>query len=397
MAGTSVASKVKVQEIAVFGESGSGKTVLLSSFYGGTLDPSFRSENSYRVLADDTTQGNRLKQNFLRMRNEAEAPETTRFRAEPFSFTIKPKEDTGPNAAPVANANIFGALRLIWHDYPGEWFTEEPGTDEEVSRRTETFRNLLNSDVALLLVDGQKLIDYAGEEERYLKSLFWGIREGIEKLKDDILADGAKLARFPRIWIVALSKADLHPSLSAQDFEDLIIQKSAGDLAALRETVRGFVQVPDAFSLGEDFLLLSSARFEPGKIEVTERVGLNLILPVATMLPLERVAQWVDKFDVPLKMLGGLAGRADEIAKVLTVTIAPFLARLVAKVPKVGPALAPLTVPALTFAVKMGREKLEVLHAQALGNRDYLTATITQFRLDLERGVADEVLVKSPW
>lgn len=56
-------------------------------------------------------------------------------------------------------------------------------------------------------------------------------------------------------------------------------------------------------------------------------------------------------------MLGGLAGRADEIAKVLTVTIAPFLARLFAKVPKVGSALAPLTV----------------------------------------RGVVDEVLVKSPW
>jgi len=348
-------------------------------------------------LADDTSQGNRLKQNFLRMRNEAEAPETTKFRAEPFSFTIKPKENTDPNAVPVATTNSFGALRLIWHDYPGEWFTEEPGNDEEVARRTEAFRNLLKSDVALILVDGQQLLDYSGEEERYLKSLFWGIREGIEKLKDDILVDGAKLARFPRIWIVALSKADLHPSLTAQDFEDLIIQKSAGDLAALRETVRGFVQVPDAFSLGEDFLLLSSARFEPDKIEVTERVGLNLILPVATMLPLERVAQWVDKFDVPLKMLGGLAGRADEIAKVLTVTIAPFLARLVAKVPKVGPALAPLTVPVLTYAVKMGTEKLEELHTQALGSKDYLTATVTRFRLDLERGVADEVMVKSPW
>lgn len=388
---------MQVQEIAVFGESGSGKTVLLSSFYGGTLDPSFRNENSYRVLADDTTQGNRLKQNFLRMRNEAEPPKTTKFGAERFSFTIKPKENADPNAVSVANTSNFGALRLIWHDYPGEWFTEEPGTDEEVSRRTETFRNLLNSDVALILVDGQQLIDYAGEEERYLKSLFWGIREGIEKLKDDILVHGAKLARFPRVWIVALSKADLHPSLTAQDFEDLIIQKSAGDLAALRETVRGFVQVPEAFSLGEDFLLLSSARFEPDTIEVTERVGLNLILPVATVLPLERVAQWVDKFDVPLKMLGGLAGRTDEIAKVLTVTIAPFLARLVAKVPRVGPALAPLIVPVLTSAAKMGTEKLEELHAHALRNRDYLTATITQFRLDLKRGVADEVLVMSPW
>jgi hypothetical protein len=31
----------------------------------------------------------------------------------------------------------------------------------------------MKSDVALVLVDGQKLLDYAGEEEKYLKSLFW--------------------------------------------------------------------------------------------------------------------------------------------------------------------------------------------------------------------------------
>jgi hypothetical protein len=392
-----VASKVKVQEIAVFGESGSGKTVLLSSFYGATQEPAFISENSYRVLADDTTQGNRLKRNYLRMRNEAEAPEITKFRADPYSFTIKPKESGDPNAAKIAKSRSFSALRLIWHDYPGEWFTEEPGTKSEAARRVETFRKLLNSDVAVVLVDGQRLVDYSGDEERYLKSLFWGIREGLEKLRDDILVDGNPLARFPRIWVVALSKADLHPGLAAHDFEDLIIQKAAGDLAALNETVKSFVQVPDALSLGEDFMLLSSASFEPGRIEVTKRVGLDLVLPVATMLPLERVAQWADKFDVPLKMLGGLVARADEFAQVLTVTVAPFLAKVVAKVPKVGPILASFTVPTLTFAVKLGTEKLEQLHGQAMADKDYLAATITQFRIDLKRGVMDRVLVKSQW
>ena len=133
------------------------------------------------------------------------------------------------------------------------------------------------------------------------------------------------------------------------------------------------------------------------RIEVTKRVGLDLILPVATMLPLERLAQWVDKFDVPLKMLGGLVSRTDEFAQVLTVTVAPFLAKLVTKVPKVGKALAPLTVPAVTFAVKLGSDKLEQLHAQAIAGKDYLGATVTQFRLDLDRGVTERVLVKSLW
>jgi hypothetical protein len=75
---------------------------------------------------------------------------------------------------------------------------------------------------------------------------------------------------------------------------------------------------PEALSLGEDFMLLSSAKFAPNRIEVSERVGLDLILPVATMLPLERLAQWAGKFDIPLKVLGGLVDHADALAAVLT-------------------------------------------------------------------------------
>src|ERR1700733_6480975 len=290
--------KVKEQNLAVFGESGSGKTVLLSSFYGASQEPSFLAESLYKVLADDTAQGNRLRQNYLRMRNQAEAPETSRFTATPYSFTLKL---TDPGDAKAAKARPFNALRLVWHDYPGEWFTQDPSSSEEAARRVETFTNLLTSDVALVLVDGQQLVDYAGEEEKYLKSLFWGLRGGLEKLRDDILTDGAPLTEFPRIWILALSKADLHPELNAKAFQDLIVEKAAGDVSALHDTLKTFVQVPEALSLGEDFMLLSSARFELGKIEVTERVGLDLILPVATMLPFERLAQWAGKFDIPLK------------------------------------------------------------------------------------------------
>jgi predicted ATPase len=64
---TDMAAKVKEQNLAVFGESGSGKTVLLSSFYGASQEPSFRAESLYKVLADDTGQGTRLRQNYLRM------------------------------------------------------------------------------------------------------------------------------------------------------------------------------------------------------------------------------------------------------------------------------------------------------------------------------------------
>ena len=391
---TDMAAKVKEQNLAVFGEGGSGKTVLLSSFYGASREPAFAAESLYKVLADDIGQGHRLRQNYLKMRRKAEAPETNRFTATPYSFTLK-LQDSGDGKP--AKAKPFDALRLVWHDYPGQWWTEEPSSAEEAARRVETFTKLLKSDVALVLVDGQKLLDYAGEEEKYLKSLLWGLRDGLERLKDDILTDGEPLTEFPRIWILALSKADLHPGLSAEGFQDLIVEKAAGDVSALRDTLKTFVQVPEALSLGEDFMLLSSAKFEPDKIEVTERVGLDLILPVATMLPLERLTQWAGKFDIPLKVLGGLVDHAEALAAVLAGPGAAVVPKFLAKIPKVGPILAPIAVPALAGAVKLGKSKLAEVHAQALADRDFLTAVLTQFRLDLDQGVEDHLFVKSLW
>ena len=87
-----MAAKVKEQNLAVFGESGSGKTVLLSSFYGASQEPSFLAESLYKVLADDTGQGTRLRQNYLRMRNQAEAPQTARFTVTSYSFMLKLKD-----------------------------------------------------------------------------------------------------------------------------------------------------------------------------------------------------------------------------------------------------------------------------------------------------------------
>ena len=59
------------QEIAVFGESGSGKTVMLSSFYGAMQEPQFLRKSLFHVLADDIGQGVRLHRNDLGMRDSA--------------------------------------------------------------------------------------------------------------------------------------------------------------------------------------------------------------------------------------------------------------------------------------------------------------------------------------
>lgn len=387
--------RIREQHIAVFGESGSGKTVLVSSFLGPTQEGSY-SNDLWDLVADETGQGNRLYQNYLGMRDRATAPASTHFASTTYYFSVKLKG--GDNAA--ARRRPFDALRLAWHDYPGEWFEESPSGDEETNRRVDTFRSLLRSDVALLLVDGQKLLDYRGEEERYLKSLMTNFRQGVLRLKDDLLGEEDRLVEFPRIWIVALSKADLFPDWDVYSFRDLVIEKAAGHLDDLRVTLRDFVDTPDALSVGEDFMLLSSAKFAvpaaergptPVAIDVTQRVGLDLILPVASMLPLERRVQWNERMEVPRRVLDTLADGADILAVAL---LSGKFNHLLAMLPKVGP-LASRAGPALAAAARMGGSQLREANDQARARHDYLTATLTQLKLDLEQGVTRRLLIKS--
>lgn len=389
--------RVREQHIAVFGESGSGKTVLVSSFFGPTQEGSY-SNDLWDLVADDTGQGNRLYQNYLGMRDRATAPAPTRFAATTYYFSVKLKG--GLNAA--AKKQPFDALRLAWHDYPGEWFEQSPSSEEEANRRTDTFRSLLRSDVALFLVDGQKLLDYAGEEERYLKSLMTNLRQGLLRLKEDLLADQDRLIEFPRIWIMALSKADLFPGWDVNTFRDLLIGKATEQMEGLRTTLKDFVETPEALSLGEDFMLLSSAKFELSsaspesvEIDVTKRVGLNLILPVASLLPLERRVQWNERMDIPLKVLNTLADGAELLAAALVGGKFAAVEKLVAKVTKLGPIASKAAIPALVAAVQMAGSQLKETNSRAREQGDYLRATLTQFKLDLDQGIAER-LIRSP-
>src|SRR3954453_6661975 len=108
--------RVREQHIALFGESGSGKTVLASSFFGPSQEKA-TSNDLWDLVADDIGQGVRLYKNYVGMRDHATAPPQTRFKATPFSFSVKLK---GPSEA-KAKTRPFDVLRLIWHDYPGEW------------------------------------------------------------------------------------------------------------------------------------------------------------------------------------------------------------------------------------------------------------------------------------
>jgi len=388
-------SRKKEQHIAVFGESGSGKTVLLSSFFGATQDPSYAKDHQFRVVADDVGQGHRLLQNYYKMRSSAQVPQATRFRAAPHRFSLKLKD---PLDAKTKKAMPFDALSIVWHDYPGEWFEQDVSGAEEARRRVDTFRSLLVSDIALLLVDGQKLLDNPGQEERYLKALFGNFRNGLLSLRDDLLEDGKPLVEFPRIWMIALSKADLLPQLSVNDFKALLVEKTAEDLQDLRETIASLVQADDALSVGEDFLILSSAKFEAEQIDVEQRVGLELLLPLASVLPFERHVRWQQKKELPGKVAEQLLGKAATVgapAMALTMLGARVL-RLPGPVGAVASLLGgALSKDALSDAANLAGDKLKQVNAQALAKKQTLTAILTRFKMDLEKGEADEVLLRS--
>ncbi|MEX2375005.1 MAG: ATP/GTP-binding protein, partial [Dehalococcoidia bacterium] len=140
---------------------------------------------------------------------------------------------------------------------------------------------------------------------------------------------------------------------------------------------------------------LSSASAEPVEIDVTQRVGLDLILPVASLLPLERRVQWSERLEIPRKVLDTVADGADTLAAVLLGGKLTGVAKIVAKIPKVGPIASKAAIPALITAAKMAGPQVRQINAQARQDHDYLTATLTQFKLDLEQGVADGLLIRS--
>lgn len=379
------------RHIAVFGESGSGKTVLLSSFYGSSTEKGFADRNRFDIVADRHEQRIALFQNYVGMRDSRRVPETNQFRSTAYEFTLRM---TTPGAA-AGRSTASDTMRLVWHDYPGQWF-EKDLTGEEALRRVDGFRSLLSSDVAVVLVDAQRLIDNAGQEHAYLKSLFLNYREGIEALKGSILSDGKPLAQFPRIWLIALSKADLLPDLDVHAFKDLVIGKAGNELIRLHATIASMVAAPDALTVGDDFVLLSSARFTPEEILVTERVGLDLILPIASVLPFERHMRWARKQLLPAKVGKELLGNAEQLIPAISGLLSSLILRAPAGLkPVIAAASILFSKETLEQFAQMGRGKLEQMERDALEKHEYLAAVLARFRLDLDDGEKADVLQRS--
>lgn len=372
------------QQMAVFGQSGSGKTVLLCSFYGSARGVMLHADNQFELNAKDDRHTT-LISSYLGMKEDGKVPLLNRFKSNKTVFLLKQK------GTPLKMASNVEQLRLTWFDYPGEWFEGAATTDSERKDKAQTFRELLGADVALFLVDGQKLRDYEGEEERYLRYLFDSFHSSLGEMQDDIFSNGGQLDQFPRIWVIALSKADLWPEMCVSDFENLLNKKAANEINALRSKLLEFINNDEAFSFGKDFLLLSSAKFTPGSIDTSQQTGVDVLLPLASVLPIQRHLWWQELKILPIGMAEKLIG--NDIVQFLAPKAIAILRNAKFSRPK-----AMLLVAAFANLVEemadQSSDSLLAFRDDAMKKRDFLRALVAEFTRKLQEAEEKRILVR---
>jgi hypothetical protein len=187
--------------------------------------------------------------------------------------------------------------------------------------------------------------------------------------------------------VLGLSKSDLLPEMDVFAFRDLLIEKAAEDIDQLREVLGQLVEAEAALSVGEDFVLLSSAKFDADRIEVTERVGVDMVLPLAAMLPFERHVRWAQAKLAQGRVVENLLRGAGSLATVLVGVKSRFLGPVGQLLNIVGPNVAE--------AAGLAGDKLKQVNAEALAKQDGLRATLTRFAMDLDHGEEERILLRS--
>lgn len=384
------------QHLAVFGESGSGKTVLLSSFYGHMTEPSTIASSAYRITAKDASQHDSLRQVYLRMRDLNRTPPANRFKKNSFEFEVSVNQPIDPKAKKAPTPK---QVSLVWHDYPGEWWEETPGTPEEKQRQKDTVATLMGSDVALLLIDASRLTTDPDTQARYLKSVLGNYRESIRRMRTDLVPDGKLLVDFPRIWVLTLSKADLLPDLTASQFADLVTLHAADEVNQLRLDIGQLVK-GGAVALGEDFLRLSSAQFSPDRIDTDTTIGVDTIVPLTLLLPISHFARWEERKILPARKAHQTLVKFTELTSKHKLGPKALAGKAIAnpllrKFPgmKHIDSIAKLAA-FLSAAALLGSDQLKRLEENAKAKHEYLQAALLNFEATLAQAEEQGVLVR---
>ena len=222
--------------VALFGQSASGKTTFLASYFGNLQRNSFEEEHGYRLEAEDVSQGNQLLTMYYGM-EKGRFPSGTVDEQPEFRFGFKVRGLPKP------------CLRIVWYDYPGGWWEWTPKDRSEEQARAALFAKLLTSHVGILLIDGMR---YQTEGLPYVRQLLDQFKAEARRIVDalDENKESIDPETFPRHWILAVSKADTLPlDKTAEVVCKEIVIGAADQLAGVAKAVR-------ATSFGHQFLLL---------------------------------------------------------------------------------------------------------------------------------------------
>ncbi|MFW8623053.1 hypothetical protein ACOI1A_03715 [Corynebacterium glutamicum] len=102
-------NKTVDQQIALFGQSGSGKTALLCSFYGTSRESSQEDVKLFEISAEDDRH-TELMRLYLGMRDDSLFPPTNRFESKNTVFSLKQK------GVPIKEARKADQVRVTWND-----------------------------------------------------------------------------------------------------------------------------------------------------------------------------------------------------------------------------------------------------------------------------------------
>jgi len=365
------------QHIAVFGESGSGKTTLLCVFYGKQQSARFVDESGYELLANDASQGNQLLSLYNQVRDSI--VQSTRLKSTRYEFSVRPatREKKSKNV-----------IRLVWHDYPGEWLTEEKG-GMEGARRKETFENLVKADVAYFLVDAQKLKSDGG---KYLKRLFGNFKDLLARMHDDYAAQGKlPFHYFPRLWYICLSKADLLPDWTVQRFKQEL-EFANEEVFNVERTLNAFVSESRNVDFRSGYLLLSSLKVNSDSLKIEnwdETKGVDAIVPLSFYTPIFRAFKWAKVKGVSSGVLRKVLKVGGKILSSLGPITAAGALLIITSVPWIGWALAaPVAIAALLlssagFLLEAAGSGFEAINENEVKKLNGLKLMLKRFQLKI--------------
>lgn len=267
------AFKGKVEEpipeiqIALFGQSGSGKTTFLASYFGNQQRHSFEKTKGYALEAQDISTGSKLISEYYRMEEGSFPMGTESFSEYRFNLKISGIHKPG--------------LQVVWYDYPGGWWERTPFDKSEAQERKLSLKKIVSSDVGIVMIDASK---YLRNGMSYIQALFDSFRNEIRRLKDSI-PSGEEM-KLPSEWMIVISKSDMLPAEKrAEDLSKEIISHAF-------EQFNGIGEALGSKSFGKQFLLVSSALADKNKvIDAHKFIGLQLIAPLSLMMMLNNLVQ----------------------------------------------------------------------------------------------------------